>query len=399
MPIKFRCRHCRQFLGISRTKAGEIVDCPTCGRSVRVPLTDGKSEPVPQPKLDFQDSSLAGALDELAMIGLGGARADDSPEPEPELFVGLTVATSESPPPIEIVAPPTAPDPIVVEPPPELTFGLASKTAPQRSAPEVDAAFRASADADPTVAGVSLDSELEALAETVGRRAATRGVRRGRPATFVVVSVFAATAAAAFGAGFWSGRTSADRGREAVDALAAAAVSAIGDAATGNDSSSDAKHSSAAAKSDAAMTGRITYKTSDGDSRPDRGARVLVFPLNRASGDERLSPAGFRASDSADDAADAARRLEALGGGYGVVDGDGEFSVSLPAAGEYRILVVSHFKERETGNQPPSSLIALLKEYFDGPQRLLGRLAYYYGHVRYKGGGPVVWDHSFDDAG
>ena len=43
MPIKFRCHHCRQMLGISQTRAGAIVDCPGCGRSLQVPLVDGIS--------------------------------------------------------------------------------------------------------------------------------------------------------------------------------------------------------------------------------------------------------------------------------------------------------------------------------------------------------------------
>ena len=44
MPIKFRCHHCCQMLGISHTRAGAIVDCPGCGRSLRVPQADGMSD-------------------------------------------------------------------------------------------------------------------------------------------------------------------------------------------------------------------------------------------------------------------------------------------------------------------------------------------------------------------
>src|SRR5687768_9142681 len=69
MPIKFRCVHCGQYLGISRTKAGTVVDCPACGRSVGVPRKDGeKAERVGRPSLDHEDSQLAEALREVAAI-------------------------------------------------------------------------------------------------------------------------------------------------------------------------------------------------------------------------------------------------------------------------------------------------------------------------------------------
>ena len=74
MPIKFRCNYCRQFLGISRAQAGGIVDCPTCGRSIRVPLLDGTLQPLPEPELNLQDAHLARALDELARLGLGDSQ-------------------------------------------------------------------------------------------------------------------------------------------------------------------------------------------------------------------------------------------------------------------------------------------------------------------------------------
>jgi phage FluMu protein Com len=43
MPIKFRCKHCNQLLGIARRKAGSEVECPTCKHKVEVP-SNGASE-------------------------------------------------------------------------------------------------------------------------------------------------------------------------------------------------------------------------------------------------------------------------------------------------------------------------------------------------------------------
>jgi len=37
MPIRFRCRHCNQLMGIARRKAGMMVECPTCRAQVLVP--------------------------------------------------------------------------------------------------------------------------------------------------------------------------------------------------------------------------------------------------------------------------------------------------------------------------------------------------------------------------
>ena len=40
MPIRFRCPSCEQLLAIGTRKAGTLVDCPTCGRTLRVPSPD-----------------------------------------------------------------------------------------------------------------------------------------------------------------------------------------------------------------------------------------------------------------------------------------------------------------------------------------------------------------------
>jgi hypothetical protein len=37
MPIRFRCSHCQQLMGIARRKAGQLVRCPSCEGEVRVP--------------------------------------------------------------------------------------------------------------------------------------------------------------------------------------------------------------------------------------------------------------------------------------------------------------------------------------------------------------------------
>lgn len=48
MPIRFRCSHCNQLMGIARRKAGMTVQCPTCHAEVVVP-PDAEQPPEPPP--------------------------------------------------------------------------------------------------------------------------------------------------------------------------------------------------------------------------------------------------------------------------------------------------------------------------------------------------------------
>lgn len=45
MPIKFRCTHCQQRMGISSRKAGHMVTCPSCGRATMVPMVSSQEIP------------------------------------------------------------------------------------------------------------------------------------------------------------------------------------------------------------------------------------------------------------------------------------------------------------------------------------------------------------------
>ncbi len=57
MPIRFRCQHCRQLLGISRRKAGMTVHCPTCRAEVTVPLEDELPQQPDVVQAEQQDES------------------------------------------------------------------------------------------------------------------------------------------------------------------------------------------------------------------------------------------------------------------------------------------------------------------------------------------------------
>lgn len=375
MPIKFRCNYCRQFLGISRAQAGGIVDCPTCGRSIRVPLLDGTLQPLPEPELNLQDAHLARALDELARLTSGDSQlifksseaevdADDDaeneiPQPIPE------------PIPIEVPIPPT---PIAIQPAlQDDDEDIADQPTTIGAAPNPAAAK--------TLAG-NLYAELAALTppepapgqaqvEPVPRPVAERrsfASRRSLPYVALLMAV-------AFVAGMLF-----ERFVKVLEALKPQGQSSA--------SPSDDKKPQAVSE----LTGRITYKAAEGTSQPDRGARIMVFPQERA-GEAKLSIVGFRPADGEADAKIAAASLKALGGAVTTADDEGRFHVDVPA-GTYQILVLSHFQPRDEKEPIDAALHKLLTTYFDKPDDLLGRMKFDFGPLKVKGTGDV-WDHSF----
>lgn len=101
MAIKFRCPHCRQFLGISTRKAGTLVDCPACGRSVLVPNDGGVETGSKQAVKTGDHPDLLNALHELS--ALDSPDADDAaptilPDlPEPDLTSALSELAAAAP--------------------------------------------------------------------------------------------------------------------------------------------------------------------------------------------------------------------------------------------------------------------------------------------------------------
>ena len=64
MPVRFRCHHCNQLLGIARRKIGMDVKCPTCHNNVLVPPRDAPDVDQPTIKKDplFEGSDLDALL-------------------------------------------------------------------------------------------------------------------------------------------------------------------------------------------------------------------------------------------------------------------------------------------------------------------------------------------------
>lgn len=373
MPIKFRCEHCRQFLGISHTKSGSLVDCPTCGRTIRVPDPQGHVQPLPEPKLNLKDVKLATALEELAMFGQEASSEPESvvavADPE-EAAPKLPVVPSIVPVPIRI-------EPVVVSKPIPIDIPDTQKPAPVASMHELAAlanqpAVRDLASEQPVV-DVELLPRLQPPPSSAIKRVG---------ASWIVIALLIG-----FIAGFGIGRLdrSVVASKEPVGADGKPAVSNANAPTNGANPSGPS----------IAVRGRITYQTDSGDRQPDRGARVLLLPEKR-SGTTKLAVNGFRSVDADADSQVAAASLRALGGDIVIVDDEGNFASTNLKPGTYRILALSHFQPRDERATTESAVKALLDTYFDRPEQLLGKCRYQLAELKVSGQAPALWDHLFE---
>ncbi|MFM9962162.1 MAG: hypothetical protein ACKV2Q_13155 [Planctomycetaceae bacterium] len=378
MPIKFRCDHCRQFLGISHTKSGMLVDCPTCGRTIRVPDPEGKIQPLPELKLNLKDSKLATALEELASLGRDPGVAADG---------GGPVEISDKPQsPAEVAAPPIAsppaPVPIRVEPvfsakPIPIEVHDPRQPSPVASMQELSALASLSPPRD-----LAAEQPIVDVEQPLGRNAEERRFIHAATSRIVIAALIGFLLG--FGAGRW--------GRSPVkNADGPNGKPAVGKAEVISDSGAESHKL-------VAVRGRITFQTDSGE-RPDHGARVLLLPEKRG-GSTKLPIAGFRATD-ANNSTDpdrnvAAATLRVLGGDVMTVDDAGNFeSVELPA-GSYRILALSHFQTREAKSAIKPDDKLLLESYFDKPDQLLGRCSYRLEKFTVSGNRTEQWNHTFE---
>ena len=374
MPIKFRCEHCRQFLGISHTKSGMLVDCPTCGRTIRVPDPEGNVEPLPELKLNIKDSKLATALEELAMFG------QNEPAMEPESAVAVPEGEDNIPKPP--AAPPLTPVPIRVEPvfapkPIPIEIHDTRQPAPVASMQELSALASLPTAHDPSAEQPVVDVEMPFAQRDSGRLLS----KHSGTSWIVIASLLSLIVG--FAIGRW------DR----------SSVTVPKEFAAGDGKLPVAKNNSsnpvAPGKGSVAVRGRITFQTDSGERRPDRGARVLLLPEKRA-GTTKLPVTGFRSADADADGQVAAASLRALGGDVAIVDDAGNFESASLKPGTYRILALSHFQPRNDRAATEPSVRALLDNYFDKPEQLLGKCRYQLAELKVSGQDAEIWDHLFE---
>jgi len=415
MPIKFRCQHCRQFLGISRGKAGMIVDCPTCGRTIRVPELDGTIKPLPKPGLNTKDSELARALNELASIGESEAPAESKLKPEPRrkpVLRSVEIAPLPAPVPIEVSAPPP-PAPLHRSSTPDEGRPWASTAAPGEAwrrlitaandgsqdassedqdqmgtrdevalvpAAQIAAAF-ASQTAGETEEPVPLAELVSEIVPAESLPAATNG-NGSFHWTPQLSLIFSGILALVFAVGFWAGRVTSMPASPAAQALPLA------------NSAGPDPFEAAAVNSERtpSIRGRITYATGAGERKPDRGARLLVLPEQRA-GSTRITPVGLRPDAPTEDRQVAITTIRAAGGDFAVTDEEGRFEIALSGAGQYQILVLSNSLSRDDAET--GAVDAVLNPFFERPAQIYGRVRFHLEPIRHSGDGVTPWDFSF----
>jgi len=427
MPIKFRCQQCRQFLGISRSKAGSVVDCPTCGRTIRIPELDGTVRPLPKPSLDLHDSSLARALDELASIGIS-SEADGASRGSEEPFAPAVVSDSDDQfvphravgwgeqedenagietldPPAENVVelnPLPPPEPIELrpveserrEPPPPASFdGDSSAERGWKSTRQGDSWKHLLATAKPKsgsddVPSPSLSPEPVPGAATAANQQTgkvppvqTAGFRLAPSTWFAIVGI----GALIFAAGFWSGRITT------LHSAGAGPVAAGSQDGQGSDTGAESTDTVSGGVP--AIQGRITCRDENGAIRPDVNARIFVLPVEHA-GSTLIPWDSVWIGATEVDRKHARDTICELGGGFEVTGDSGEFRVQLPSAGKFHVLVLCNSRIRDKAVDI-SHVKEIVAGFFDDPTKMLGHVMLHLDEVQHPGTGTTFWDFQF----
>ncbi|NQV23134.1 MAG: hypothetical protein HQ518_02105, partial [Rhodopirellula sp.] len=208
----------------------------------------------------------------------------------------------------------------------------------------------------------------------------------------------AGAGAVVFAVGFWVGRVTtlpaSSTSQEPSSSIVESGTKLPQADAPNNDvSNNDVQKDNDTAGRRSAFRGRITYQAETGERKADRGARVIVLPVER-KGTAKLSTTGLRSGDQPEDQQFAATGIRTLGGDVATTDDSGEFEIKLSGSGQYYILALSNSVSREN-EADAAEVEKALATYFERPAQLLGRVMHHLEEVRYSGDGVTPWDFSF----
>lgn len=353
MPIKFRCQHCRQLLGISRSRAGAVVDCPQCGRSLRVPELDGRLRKLPEPgKTQKHDTSLLSALSELSSLQddaeAAAATSPGSPSgsaqtrnPDPNASHANVILDLE---------PLSVSEPVDVE-----------ISAQNPDFDESDSQLE-----QPVPLAESLE-ELAALNNDAVSADLLDDMRRVRSERGFLSS-FLFGAIAAFALGFATGwfvrpKTESPSRPEVVQQKD-----------PNNPQAETTAPDSVPTAGQRNIEGVVEFRNAAGHSLPDQGAIVFLLPTER-KGTFKLSARSLLKPEGNEDRQAVIAALQALGGDMVIADANGRYRLSGRAKTNSMVVAVSRNTERPTDVPVAAQILAVLEMYFETTEHISGRLA------------------------
>ena len=364
MPIKFRCVHCGQYLGISHSKAGTVVDCPTCGRSVKVPQKDGQAERVGTPALDHADSQLAQALNEVAAIAQSSSVA--LPEIPSRYRQSGDVRETR-----EVHAPPPKVVPAAPQPPAERIEPAEEEAEETRSANSAleELASLAQAESSEVPPSKTTPSPFR---QAPGQFPWTNEVPWKLWLAFIAVGFVAIIIG--FAVGRWDRTNHSEPSAPDADQTAAQP--------TALQKSPPQPVDPMTSLGQIAVRG--TVKTSSGKAgsaiQTDKNAWIYAFPLNPA-GEKKIPADWFSSSAESTNSQVTVSALRLLGGNAVPAGKDGRFELRLVRPGRYHILVCSSRKTEASAQALPE----FLKGYFQDPKAFLDRRLFHAEAMDYQG--------------
>lgn len=382
MPIQFRCQYCQQLLGISRSRAGSMVDCPACGRSLRVPAENGTPAKATSQRKAQADTRLLNALAELSGLG----ELNTSPEPTPPSTTPqprspkLTLASPVSPRPTN-----TSADQMRIVPLKtgtsdalEELAGIPAEELPddisELEEPELldEPAAQEAADSASSTPARKSDSFQEALKELTSLPTVTAAVTPTAPVSrrsgLFLWIIPLITGATTFVAGYQTGK------------LGSTDVPNSNTQVT-PDNAATAKSPEAARESPkpviaaepGSLQGTVKYRNSAGEMVPDDGALVLLVP-SRNTAQLKLDGRPLREESHSVARRSIEAALDVLQISVTRVGADGTFSLPQKHKETQRLVVISRHKSRSEGESVAGDAQQTLTEWFESTSHLVGRL-------------------------
>ncbi|MGA2031864.1 MAG: hypothetical protein ABSG68_06390 [Thermoguttaceae bacterium] len=124
------------------------------------------------------------------------------------------------------------------------------------------------------------------------------------------------------------------------------------------------------------VEGKLVYNPGTGRIAGDEGSVVIALPSKTFPG-HPLSVQGIRPHDSMPaESHDTLRAIRDLGGAYARCSVSGDFSLFVPDAGKYCVLLISRHAMRPKDLEPDEIDVEAMGKYFDEPETLLGPCKY-----------------------